>query len=101
MLTIPEVVEKLIKRSPFLSESLAQGIINISALARNIKPEIEKEVQKNIQTGALVMAGLDGTLQFDRNDLCQFAPSHSKTQRAIGANAHPAELLPDFYPGNI
>ena len=56
MLTIPEVVEKLIKRSPFLSESLAQGIINISALARNIKPEIEKEVQKNIQTGALVMA---------------------------------------------
>lgn len=56
MITIPEVVEKLIKKSPFLSESLAQGIINISALARSIKPEIKKEVQKDIQTGAIVMA---------------------------------------------
>lgn len=56
MITIPETVENIIKKSPFLAESLSQGIINISALARKIKPQVENEVMKEIQIGAIVMA---------------------------------------------
>lgn len=56
MITIPDTVENIIKKSPFLAESLSQGIINISALARKIKPQVENEVMKEIQVGAIVMA---------------------------------------------
>lgn len=56
MITIPETVENIIKKSPFLAESLSQGIINISALARKIKLQVENEVMKEIQIGAIVMA---------------------------------------------
>jgi hypothetical protein len=43
MIAIPEVVEKVIKTSPFLEESIFQGIVNYSALARIMKPQIEEE----------------------------------------------------------
>ncbi len=56
MITIPETVENIIKKSPFLTESLSQGIINISVLARKITPEVENEVMNEIQIGAIVMA---------------------------------------------
>jgi hypothetical protein len=56
MITIPEAVESIIRKSPFLTESLSQGIINISALARKIKPQVQDEVMKEIQIGAVVMA---------------------------------------------
>ena len=56
MITIPETVENIIKKSLFLLESLSQGIINISALARKIKPQVENGVMKEIQIGAIVMA---------------------------------------------
>lgn len=56
MITTAEVVKKIIKDSPLLEEGLANEIINISALARFIKPEVEKELMKNVQTGAITMA---------------------------------------------
>lgn len=56
MITIPEVVENIIKRSPFLDYALAQKIINLSALARLIKPKVEKGVMKEVQEGAILMA---------------------------------------------
>jgi hypothetical protein len=56
MLTIPEVVEQLIRKSPFLEEALALGILNHSALARLIKPEVEREAMKKVQDGAIVVA---------------------------------------------
>lgn len=56
MITIPAVVEKIIKKTPFLEESLNEGIINLSALARIIKPEIEKELYKKVKNGAIIMA---------------------------------------------
>jgi len=56
MITVPEIVEKIIKKSPFLEEALALGIVNISALARLIRPEVEKEVMKKIREGAVVVA---------------------------------------------
>jgi hypothetical protein len=56
MITVAEVTEQLIKRSPFLEEALADGLINISSLARHLQPEIEKQLKKEVKSGAIVMA---------------------------------------------
>lgn len=56
MITIPEVVRKIIGKTPFLEESLNEGIINLSALARIIRPEIETELYKKVKNGAIIMA---------------------------------------------
>ncbi len=56
MITVPELVEEYVKRSPYLEESLAHGLINLSSLARLIQPQIRKKLLKDIQLGAIVMA---------------------------------------------
>lgn len=56
MVSISHLVEELVKHRPYLSESLAAGIINVSSLARQLQPEIEKALQKEVNTGAIVMA---------------------------------------------
>ena len=56
MITIPEIVEDIIRKSPFIDQALYQKIINLSALARVIKPEVEKGVMKEVQLGAIIMA---------------------------------------------
>jgi len=56
MITIAEVVEETIKRQPFLEEALHRGIINLSAVARRMKPAIEKKLMKPVKAGAIVMA---------------------------------------------
>lgn len=56
MITVPEVVKELIKDSPFLEEALAEDLVNLSALARRIKPQIEEKLYKDVETGAIVMA---------------------------------------------
>ncbi len=56
MITISQAVESLIKVKPFIVESLSSGLINVSALARQIKPDVEKQIQKKCNNGAVVMA---------------------------------------------
>ncbi|MEM1336970.1 MAG: aspartate kinase [Bacteroidota bacterium] len=56
MKTISAVVEHYIRKKPFLQTALAQGIINLTSLSRNIKPEIEEELGKPVRNGAVVMA---------------------------------------------
>lgn len=56
MVSISHVVEEIVKHKPYLSESLSDGIINISSLARKIQPEVEEMVQKKVNNGAIVMA---------------------------------------------
>ncbi|WP_066629455.1 aspartate kinase [Labilibacter marinus] len=56
MITIPQAIESIIKEQPFLTEALAEGLINVSALARKIKPEIDKIIMKDAKQGAIVMA---------------------------------------------
>lgn len=56
MSSISKITEDIINRSPFLREAMTENLINISALARKIKPEIEKTVGKEIKEGAIVMA---------------------------------------------
>lgn len=56
MITVPEATEKIIKRSRYLSEALSKDLINISSLARYIKPEIEEMLIKNVSTSAIIMS---------------------------------------------
>lgn len=56
MSTISKVTEEIINRSPFLREAMTENLINISALARKIRPEVEKGTGKEIKEGAIVMA---------------------------------------------
>lgn len=56
MKTISSVVEVYIKQKPFLLNSISQGIINLTSLARLMMPEIERELGKEVKQGAVVMA---------------------------------------------
>jgi hypothetical protein len=56
MINIGKITEEIINRSPFLRESITENLINVSALARKIKPEIEEIIQKEVNEGAIVMA---------------------------------------------
>jgi len=54
--TIASQVSEYVKTKPYLSTALSQGIINLTSLAREIQPEIEKALRKPARNGAIVMA---------------------------------------------
>ncbi|MDI1254616.1 MAG: aspartate kinase [Flavobacterium sp.] len=56
MKTISSVVENYIKTKPFLLSALSQGIINLTSLSRNMLPELQSELGKDVKQGAIVMA---------------------------------------------
>jgi aspartokinase len=56
MITIAAAVEKVVHDSPLLEECLAAGIVNLSAVARAIRPRVESEIMKKAGEAALVMA---------------------------------------------
>lgn len=56
MITVSEVVETIIKRKPFIEGALSEGLINLSSLARQLKPEVETKLKKEVKEGAIVMA---------------------------------------------
>lgn len=56
MKTIASVVENYIKTKPFLLSALSQGIINLTSLSRNMLPELQQELGKDVKQGAIVMA---------------------------------------------
>lgn len=55
-MTIAKAVEEIIRQSPFLEEALSEGLINVSSLARKIRPEVEVMTRKTVQESAIVMA---------------------------------------------
>jgi predicted transcriptional regulator len=54
--TISQAVSEYIKSKPFLSSALNDGIINLTSLSRQIKPEVEEILRKKVNNGAIVMA---------------------------------------------
>lgn len=54
--SIGKITEDIINKSPFLREAMTDDLINISALARKILPEIEQITGKKVKEGAVVMA---------------------------------------------
>lgn len=55
-MSVGRITEEIINRSPFLREALTEELINVSALARKIKPEVEELAKKKVKEGAIVMA---------------------------------------------
>ena len=56
MKSLGKITEELINKSPFLREAMSENLINISSLARKLRPEIEKISEKEVNEGAIVMA---------------------------------------------
>lgn len=56
MKTIQETVEIIISRTPFIEEAMHEKLINISSLARVIKPEVEDMLGKKVKSGAIMMS---------------------------------------------
>jgi len=56
MITVSEEIEKIVLGSHLLEEGLSQGIINLSALSRKIKPQIDSALMKNVSESAILMA---------------------------------------------
>ena len=56
MTSIPTLVEEIIKKKPFLESALIEGLVNLSALARKLKPEVEKQAGRTVNDGAIIMA---------------------------------------------
>ncbi len=56
MKTIQETVETIINKTPFIEEAMHDKLINVSSLARAIKPEVEKTLGKKVKAGAIMMS---------------------------------------------
>lgn len=56
MISVPEVVENIIKQSAFLEEGLNLNIINLSSYARFIQKRVATETKKPVKIGTIVMA---------------------------------------------
>ena len=56
MITVPDIVRKIISQTPYLEEALSKDIINLSGLARDIRPEVEKLTMKKVELGSVIMA---------------------------------------------
>ena len=56
MITVSEILETLVKQKPFIEQALADGLLNLSAFSRQIKPDIEKTLKKPVSEAAILMA---------------------------------------------
>lgn len=56
MVTISNIVKEILKHNAIIQESINQGIVSYSKLAKNLKPQIEKELGKKVNKSAIVMA---------------------------------------------
>lgn len=56
MITISQAVERIISNQPFIVEAISDEIINYTSLAKFIKTDVEKYLNKPVKEGAIVMA---------------------------------------------
>ena len=56
MITIGELVTKYLQSHPFIEQAIGADLINYSSLARQIRPQFEKELMKRIEVSAVGMA---------------------------------------------
>jgi hypothetical protein len=56
MITVSEAVEEMVKKYPLTEQYIKEDLLNFSAFARKIKPEIDKQLFKDVTTSSIVMA---------------------------------------------
>src|SRR3989344_7122431 len=65
MISIQQCVTDIVSQTQLLEDALAKKLMNLSALAREIKPQIERMTVKEVQNGSIIMAlkRISATLQ--------------------------------------
>ena len=56
MITVSEEIRRLVLASPFLEEGLSRGVLNYSALARQIRPQVRTALRRDVSESAILMA---------------------------------------------
>ncbi|MBD3314027.1 ACT domain-containing protein [Candidatus Woesearchaeota archaeon] len=56
MPTVAHIVEHIVKERPLLQEAIIEDIVNYASVAENIKPDIERMLEKKVKISAIVMA---------------------------------------------
>ena len=56
MVTVSHIVNKLVDERIYLHEALSKGIASYGSVAKHLKPEIEKELGKEVKHSAIVTA---------------------------------------------
>ncbi len=56
MVTISHLTKKEVNNMPSVYECMSRGLINYPALAKKIKPKIEKELKRKVKLSAIVMS---------------------------------------------
>jgi len=56
MVTISHIVNKLVDERIYLHEALSKGIASYGSVAKHLKPEVEKELGKEVEHSAMVTA---------------------------------------------
>lgn len=56
MNTITSCVHNMLRHQPFLDDALSKDLINFSALAEHLQPEVEKILRKPVKQGSIIMA---------------------------------------------
>lgn len=56
MTSITEIVEKLLLEKPFLLETLQLDLLNLGALAGQLQPEVERELNKKVRKETIAMS---------------------------------------------
>lgn len=56
MITIPQVVSEEIKKRPMYISGMQQGVLNLSAVARDLQPVVERVLRKEVSHNAVLLA---------------------------------------------
>ncbi|WP_026838685.1 hypothetical protein [Gillisia sp. JM1] len=56
MNTITSCVHGMLRHQPFLDDALSKDLLNFSALAEHLQPEVEKILRKPVKQGSIIMA---------------------------------------------
>jgi aspartokinase len=56
MVTISHIVQKIVDKRIFIQESMSKKVISYAALAKQLQPEIEQELEKTVKPHAIEMA---------------------------------------------
>lgn len=56
MITIPQVVAEEVKKRPLYISGMQQGVLNLSAVARDLQPVVERALRKDVSHNAVLLA---------------------------------------------
>jgi hypothetical protein len=56
MSNLREELKNILRQQPFIEEAVHEDLINLSSLARKLKPDLEKRLNKRLSEGSIIMA---------------------------------------------